>query len=731
MSHLFPLDVRKFCLGSVQISKCTGIQIWIKLATDDDSIDEYLIFCYVIIMMVPSMTSSTRLQPRCVACMKNGISRQEKYTMRISCGQQSIFHLRVQSSRQLNAQRTWIAKTAVTDEAPTVELSGHLKNSTAVLHDGSGGVAYVLGMSHVSKESCRLISELIEKVQPDAVMLELCHERTGLLVDEQAASTGQNAWYSDSVDIVGHLSGGDMKNKLLGLLRTYRGEPVSTAGIQQDADVLLATGLFESATPSTAPPPESGWDPMFIYADSVDKLITGVKLSSIQFKVVPRKLPRIAHIEVLCDDASASLMETFGQKIKPIMQKVEGVSESVVDALMDLRDEVSRVTENECHVVYSSIQLQEDGLHVVSRIVPEQQSGIFTTGLEDTVTQNGEGIGIAPIAKSRRFMGRPASNQSSSNAPQVHISAWSDSDVPRSADMMSNNNKSSSQRGILESLANAVTMKYAEYQANAGRKVGITPGEAWRVALAAAAKAKTPYVFLGDRLASVTGKKLVRGMIQSSIPYFALGAVMSLSSWLAPSLLFKVTPSVPTSFIVSLGSIIAATWPLLSPIQEIKAFSEMTPSDIEKAVRVNEPLQQQVPDGRPFYLWGEDALIRWPGAETPVINERDQYMSYSIYAFLKNIPAGLTPSFVATGESMGATVYSYAMPTGSSTIVSPTGKGQGQFTLQNNPTPKKIVAIVGTAHVRGMIATWNMIHDTQSNQHPANSPLESLSHMDS
>jgi hypothetical protein len=378
--------------------------------------------------------------------------------------------------------------------------------------------------------------------------------------------------------------------------------------------------------------------------------------------------------------------------------------------------------------VYSSIQLKDDGLHVIARVVPQQHSETFTTGLEDTVTQNGEGIGIAPLPTNRRFMGRPVSTQSSTNASQVHISTWSDSDVSRSVDAMSNNNnKGSSQGGILESLANAVTMKYAQYQADAGRKVGIPPGEAWRVALAAAAKAKTPYIFLGDRLASVTAKKLVRGMIQSSIPYIALGAAMSLSSWLAPSLLFKVTPSVPTSFIVTLGSVIAASWPLLSPIQEIKAFSEMTPTDIEKAVRVNQPLQQQVPDGRPFYLWGEDALIRWPGAETPVINERDKYMTYAIYAFLKNIPAGLTPSFVATGESMGATVYSYAMPTGSSTIVSPTGKGQGKFTLKNNPAPKQIVAIVGTAHVRGMIETWNMIHDTQSNQHPDIS-LEALSH---
>ena len=31
-------------------------------------------------------------------------------------------------------------------------------------------------------------------------------------------------------------------------------------------------------------------------------------------------------------------------------------------------------------------------------------------------------------------------------------------------------------------------------------------------------------------------------------------------------------------------------------------------------------------------LWGEDALLQWPGARRALIQERDAYMAYTIWA---------------------------------------------------------------------------------------------------
>lgn len=37
-------------------------------------------------------------------------------------------------------------------------------------------------------------------------------------------------------------------------------------------------------------------------------------------------------------------------------------------------------------------------------------------------------------------------------------------------------------------------------------------------------------------------------------------------------------------------------------------------------------------------LWGEDALLDWPGALDPVIHERDAHMARTIYAAAQGTP---------------------------------------------------------------------------------------------
>lgn len=638
--------------------------------------------------------------------------------------QRSLLHNRTDGGRVLQYRTyTTTATTIVRPSATTQQQNGPLsgsqspvwddtllRDSTAIVRSGDS-VAYILGISHVSKESCRLIEELIEEVGPDAVMVELCHERTGLLVDESAAKTGKNAWFSASVDIQGlpQEEYWPKKADLLGLLRTSRGYPVSTLGIQADADALLATGLFESVTPVTGPPPQS-WDPMFVYIRESDEVIPGVELSSITFKVTPRRLPPVDSLKVVFENGNAD--EQISSSMHDIiMNKNSSTSRSTLDVLLRARHECL----SNGIVTY---EWQDDtGMHVTARVLQDQSHGIIS-GLENTVYR-GKGIGITSF--SRRFMGP---NEDATTSPDgataelVEVSPWDIhmNDRPRDT----KEGQPSTTQGFLESYANAVTMQYAKYQADAGRKVGIVPGHAWRVALAAAARSRVPYVFLGDRLSSVTSQRLLQGMVISSLPYLATSAAISLASWVAPPLLLHATPSLPASAVITAASFLAAVWPLYSPIQEIQKFSEMSASQIEDAVRVTEPLQSA--STAPFYLWGEDALIRWPGAEKPVIHDRDRYMAYAVYSILKNIPSGLTPTYAATSEEHHGTVYSYAMPKGSSPTICPPGKGQGQYSMSS---PQKVVAIVGTAHVRGMQATLvNLLSNPSSD---ADNVLDDLS----
>ena len=53
-------------------------------------------------------------------------------------------------------------------------------------------------------------------------------------------------------------------------------------------------------------------------------------------------------------------------------------------------------------------------------------------------------------------------------------------------------------------------------------------------------------------------------------------------------------------------------------------FLAMDPAAIEEAVRVKEPLSSGTVSGK---LFGEDALLDWPGAAGPLLQDRDEFMA--------------------------------------------------------------------------------------------------------
>ncbi len=59
----------------------------------------------------------------------------------------------------------------------------HAGHMGSVRHSACPQV-YILGVSHVSRESCQEIQELIQAVRPDVVLLELCKDRLRLLLDQ-------------------------------------------------------------------------------------------------------------------------------------------------------------------------------------------------------------------------------------------------------------------------------------------------------------------------------------------------------------------------------------------------------------------------------------------------------------------------------------------------------------------------------------------------------------------
>lgn len=121
----------------------------------------------------------------------------------------------------------------------------------------------------------------------------------------------------------------------------------------------------------------------------------------------------------------------------------------------------------------------------------------------------------------------------------------------------------------------------------------------------------------------------------------------------------------------------------------------LSPSPMPQAPSLDAPIVK---------LWGEDALLNWPGAMGPIIHSRDAYMARSTAAAASARAEGLTPAYVLTQAPSGGVVLQYAMPAGGEAGACPPGAGAGEYAPL--PGPRTVVAVVGTAHVRGMLREW-------------------------
>eukprot|EP01125_Pyxidicula_operculata_P010169 TRINITY_DN3353_c0_g2_i2.p1 TRINITY_DN3353_c0_g2~~TRINITY_DN3353_c0_g2_i2.p1 ORF type:complete len:146 (+),score=11.01 TRINITY_DN3353_c0_g2_i2:9-446(+) len=71
-------------------------------------------------------------------------------------------------------------------DPPTIT---ELPESVTVLENAvTGGIAYVVGTAHVSKQSAIDVQEVIRFVRPECIVLELCNKRTQLLSEPVVSS---------------------------------------------------------------------------------------------------------------------------------------------------------------------------------------------------------------------------------------------------------------------------------------------------------------------------------------------------------------------------------------------------------------------------------------------------------------------------------------------------------------------------------------------------------------
>ena len=173
-------------------------------------------------------------------------------------------------------------------------------------------------------------------------------------------------------------------------------------------------------------------------------------------------------------------------------------------------------------------------------------------------------------------------------------------------------------------------------------------GEAWRVALETAVANGASQVLLGDRPSRVTQRRLAQGVWAAIAPRVIAGLViLNVSVFGGATGVLDPTAANAGTLGAFLLTLVLLT-PLLAPFFEIWRFSRMSADEIEAAVVVSEPIQENL--DTPMKLFGEDALLDWPGASESVIAERDAYLARAIAA------AALGASSICERRLMAAVV---------------------------------------------------------------------------
>lgn len=143
----------------------------------------------------------------------------------------------------------------------------------------------------------------------------------------------------------------------------------------------------------------------------------------------------------------------------------------------------------------------------------------------------------------------------------------------------------------------------------------------------------------------MTQRRLAQGIWGALAPRVAIGLV-----GFNMALVAGAAQLVPASFsyeimAASLVTSLVLLSPVAQPYFEMWQFSRMRAEEIEKAVTLPEPVQQNLQNV--LQIKGEDALLSWPGASESILAERDQFMAKSLAAAAigKSFPKGLNEMF--------------------------------------------------------------------------------------
>eukprot|EP00775_Hariotina_reticulata_P012413 gene12413-12548_t len=520
------------------------------------------------------------------------------------------------------------------------------------------------------------VTKLVRAVRPDVVMVELCKERLALLVDPENPDRRAETWHCRQVSLEGvpedPLWPGTAQ--LLQLLNSRIGAAVTTQEIEDDVSRLLATGLFGKARPaaasalkgeapqfaavkpevedeednnnstSAAPAAAAGESEGAVYAGDVSLQMVP-PLGGLKFVVEPRVLPLISSMET-ADGADKEEKDKDDKDSSPS-------SDSSLPIYLKARARLAALFPDPSQVVVTFTGVESGRVEVLVR-ASRAADPAFVSGLESSAP-GGEGVNIESFRPQRS---------------SIQLSP-----------------------GMLLPAEAAERLAAVRAARQAARVLGPPPGWQQRNEFrfwqqdevkAAADQPQLPSNPVTDTFAS-----LMTGL------YSKLQAGAGDQVGITPGAAWRA--ALEAACEVGSQQVLLGDRP--TDVSQRRLASSITGASggrLLAALGLMDNLD------KPFYVWGEDALLRWPGAEQPLIQERDQFMGRALAAAATGRNPNV-PLYVADQES-GQLIWRYMVPQGSTSFSAPAGSGDGPVEPLAGPTA--VVAVVGSAHVRGMAKEW-------------------------
>jgi pheromone shutdown protein TraB len=252
---------------------------------------------------------------------------------------------------------------------------GHPEGEDA-FSTGSDVEVFLLGTAHISKDSSRDVRQLLESVEPDAIFLELCHQRLNLLEpsdnDDIDVDTHQQQHETDEDDTSNNKSNttGGFWNQCRGLFRRGQNSRAKKKKEKTSDEKRIDTRSFSSIASSLMSNMQGN------YADSLGVELGGEFRAAYQYwkTVVPhgigsyRKVNRIHNVHMILGDRPVTLTLTRAWESLRIWGKIKLMVGLLVSSLRKPNpDELREWMEN---ILYGDTDLMSESVTELAKHFP-------------------------------------------------------------------------------------------------------------------------------------------------------------------------------------------------------------------------------------------------------------------------------------------------------------------------------------------------------------------------